>query len=117
MFPPNGPLGCSGGYGRNGRRSPEGTFLAKVRGWSASNLFIRNDLAVLLGMVMKDNVDGRPYVRAIFAFARDGPEQSSAGEKAIVALYRHMQWAQSMRATRIYSAGDPISERRGDRRF
>lgn len=84
------------------------SFLGKVRAWSGSNefLFIRNDLAVLLGVVLRDNMDGRLYVRAIFAFARDGAKQSSAGEKAIVALYRHMrEWATSMRATRVYFSG------------
>jgi len=55
---------------------------------------------------MRDNVDGRIYVRAMFAFARDSAEQSSPGERAIVALYRHMrEWASSMRATRVYFGG------------
>src|ERR1700756_3635108 len=67
----------------------DGSFLGKIHAWSASNefLFIRNDLAVLLAVVMRDNVDGRPYVRSMFAFARDGAAQSSPGEHAIVALY------------------------------
>jgi hypothetical protein len=69
----------------------DGSLLGKIGAWSASNefLFIRNDLAVLLAIVMHDNVDGRPYVRAMFAFARDGAKQSSPGEKAIVALPTH----------------------------
>ena len=55
---------------------------------------------------MHDNVDGRPYVRAMFAFARDGAPQSAVGEHAIVALYRRMrEWAKSMRATRVYFSG------------
>jgi hypothetical protein len=86
----------------------DGSLFSKIRAWSASNefLFIRNDLAVLLAIVMHDNVDGRPYVRAMFAFARDGAPQSSAGEHAIVALYRRMrEWAKSMRATRVYFSG------------
>ena len=86
----------------------EGSLLGKVRVWSGSNdfLFIRNDLAALLAVVIQDNVDGRPYVRAIFAFARDGAPQSSAGEHAIVALYRYMRvWATQMRATRVYFSG------------
>jgi uncharacterized protein YjiS (DUF1127 family) len=85
-----------------------GSLLGKIGAWSASNefLFIRNDLAVLLAIVMHDNVDGRPYVRAMFAFARDGAPQSSASEHAIVALYRRMrEWAKSMRATRVYFSG------------
>jgi len=86
----------------------EGSLLGKVRVWSGSNdfLFIRNDLAALLAVVIQDNVDGRPYVRAIFAFARDGAPQSSPGEHAIVALYRYMRvWATQMRATRVYFSG------------
>jgi hypothetical protein len=84
------------------------TFVGKIRGYMSSNefLFIRNDLAVGLAIAMHDNMDGRPYVRAIFAFARDGGAQSSPGEKAIIALYRRMRdWAKSMRATRIYFGG------------
>jgi hypothetical protein len=52
----------------------EANFLGKIHAWNASNefLFIRNDLAVGLAVVMRDNMDGRLYVRAIFAFARDG---------------------------------------------
>ena len=38
----------------------------------------------LLALGMHDNVDGRPYVRAMFAFVRDGAEQSSPGERAIL---------------------------------
>jgi hypothetical protein len=86
----------------------EGNLLGKVHAWSASNefLFIRNDLAVGLAIAMHDNMDARLYVRAIFAFARDGAAQSSPGEKAIVALYRHMrEWAKSMQATRVYFSG------------
>jgi hypothetical protein len=86
----------------------DGGFLGKIHAWNASNefLFIRNDLAVALAVVMWDNVDRRPYVRAIFVFARDGAAQSSPGEKAIVALYRRMrEWATSMRATRVYFSG------------
>ena len=86
----------------------DASFLGKIRAWSASNefLFIRNDFAVLLAIVMRDNVDARPYVRAMFAFAHDGAEQSSPGEHAIVALYRRMrEWAKSMRATRVYYSG------------
>jgi hypothetical protein len=84
------------------------SFRGKLNGWNASNefLFIRNDLAVALAIAMRDNMDGRSYVRAIFAFARDGAAQSSPGERAIVALYRHMrEWAKSMRATRVYFSG------------
>ena len=86
----------------------QGSFHGKLNGWSASNefLFIRNDLAVGLAVMMRDNVDGRTYVRAIFAFAREGAEQSSPGERAIIALYRRMrEWATSMRATRVYFSG------------
>jgi hypothetical protein len=86
----------------------ETTLVAKIRGWNAGNefLFIRNDLAVALAVVLRDNMDGRPYVRAIFAFARDGAAQSSPGEHAIIALYRHMaEWAKSMRAIRVYFGG------------
>jgi hypothetical protein len=86
----------------------DATFVGKIRGFMGSNefLFIRNDLAVGLATVMRDNMDGRPYVRAIFAFARDGAAQSSPGEKAITGLYRHMRsWAKSMRATRVYFSG------------
>src|SRR5205823_1231264 len=86
----------------------EGSLRAKITCWSTSNefLFIRNDLAVGLAVAMRDNMDGRQYVRAIFTFARDGAPQSSLGEKAIVALYRHMrEWAKSMRACRVYFCG------------
>jgi hypothetical protein len=86
----------------------DGSLLGKIGAWSASNefLFIRNDFAVLLAIVMHDNVDGRPYVRAMFAFARDSAPQSSAGEHAIVALHRHIrEWAKSMRAMRVYFSG------------
>jgi hypothetical protein len=63
----------------------DGSFRGKIHAWSASNefLFIRNDLAVGLTVRMHDNMDNRPYVRAIFTFARDGAAQSSAGERAI----------------------------------
>jgi hypothetical protein len=84
------------------------TFVNKIRGYMGSNefLFIRNDLAVGLAVVMRDNMDASPYVRAIFTFARDGAAQSSKGEKAINRLYREMeQWATSMRAKRIYFSG------------
>jgi hypothetical protein len=64
----------------------EGSLRGKINYWSASNefLFIRNDIAVGLAVAMRDNLDGRPYMRAIFTFARDDAEQSSLGEKAIV---------------------------------
>jgi hypothetical protein len=77
------------------------SFLGKIHAWSASN-----HLAVGLAVTMRDNMDGRPYVRASFAFARYGAVQSSPGEKAIVALYRHMrEWTTSMRAAQVYFSG------------
>jgi hypothetical protein len=72
------------------------------------------------------DVDGRPYMRAIFAFARDGAPQSSSGEKASIAPYRHMrEWAKSQRATRAGlfrrairhwagSASDALERRQGN---
>jgi hypothetical protein len=104
------------------------SFRGKLNGWSACNefLFIRNDLAVLLAVTLHNNVDGRPYMRAIFAFARDGAPQSSSGEKASIALYRHMrEWAKSQRATRAGlfrrairhwagSASDALERRQGN---
>jgi len=86
----------------------------KLAGYSAGNeyLFITNGEAVLLAMVTRHAMSGKPVVMEVFAFCREanlkhevwGLEDTQGyGATALRALYRQMRdWAKSMSATRVY---------------
>lgn len=91
----------------------EQAWRGKLSGFSASNeyLFVTNGEAVLLALLMRHPMTGKPIVMEICAFARDADERDgvynvipkSLGDAAIRALYRHLrEWGKSMGAARLY---------------
>ena len=84
----------------------------KMMGFQSNDyLFITNGGAVMLAMVLRHVMTGRPVVMEIFAFARAAPEkdgvygatQRTNEGDALKPLYQRLrEWAKSMDATRIY---------------